>query len=114
MKSKALIVTSALCARTGTLASRLAPLFVLMAVVNCSSPRAVAQAADSPARISFPGSNGVFEIAVGPTEWSSIAEPDGKEVSLEAMRRPDELFITAFLQRVAFAADPKKCQALWP
>src|SRR5258708_30469430 len=93
MKSKALIVTSALRARTGILASRLArvwsTLFVLMAVVNCSSSRAVAQAADSPARISVPGSNGVFEITVGSTEWNSVAEPDGKEVSLEAMRRPD-------------------------
>jgi tetratricopeptide (TPR) repeat protein len=65
------------------------------------------------ARISIPGVTGVLELDPGLTPWQVRVRPDGKEVQLEAMQRPDHLGITAFLQKVNFSATPERCRAEW-
>jgi len=67
----------------------------------------------SKAQISIPRVKGVLEIDVGPTTWEARVRPDGKETQLRAMYRPDNLLITAFLQKVKFPASPEKCRAEW-
>ncbi len=67
----------------------------------------------SKAQISIPTVKGVLEIDVGPTTWEAHVRPDGKENQLRAMYRPDNLVITAFLQKVKFPASPEKCRAEW-
>ena len=52
---------------------------------------------------------------VGPTTWEARARADGNETELQALYRPDNLRITAFLQQVKFPASPEKCRAeSWP
>ncbi len=65
------------------------------------------------ARISIPKTKGVLIINVGPTTWEAHVRPDGKEIQLKAMLRKDNLLITAFLQKVNFAASAEKCRAEW-
>lgn len=65
------------------------------------------------ARISIPGVTGVLEMEVGSTDWHASVRPDGREVRLEAMDRPDHLLISAFLQKVAFSASAEKCLSEW-
>lgn len=71
------------------------------------------QASVSKAKISIPGVKGVLELDVGPTSWEATARPDGKETQLRAMRRVDNLLISAFLQNVKFPASAEKCRAAW-
>src|SRR5262250_3359877 len=71
------------------------------------------QSPDDKARISIPGVTGVLEMDVGPTVWHASVRPDGREVRLEAMDRPDHLLISAFLQKVAFSASAEKCLSEW-
>jgi hypothetical protein len=65
------------------------------------------------ARISIPGVVGVLELEVGPTAWQSKVRDDGNEVQLYAMGRPDNLLLSAFLQRVPFVASPEQCRLNW-
>jgi hypothetical protein len=65
------------------------------------------------AYISVPGVSGVLEFDPGPTVWEARVRPDGKETQLRAMGRRDQLLVTAFLQRVTFAASPEKCRDEW-
>jgi hypothetical protein len=65
------------------------------------------------ANISIPGVTGTLELDAGPTAWQREVRPDGKEVRLQAMDRRDHLLVTAFLQRVNFAASPEKCRDEW-
>jgi len=64
-------------------------------------------------RISIPGVRGVFTLDVGPTTWEAHVRSDGKETQLRAMGRPDNLLITAFLQKVEFPASAEECRAQW-
>jgi tetratricopeptide (TPR) repeat protein len=66
------------------------------------------------ARIAVPGIQGALEFDPGPSPWQSQQRPDGTVV-LQAMARADHLLVTAFLQRVNFAASAEKCRdARWP
>jgi len=65
------------------------------------------------AYISIPGVTGGLELDPGPTPWEARVRPDGKETQLRATGRADHLLVTAFLQRVTFAASPEKCRDEW-
>jgi hypothetical protein len=67
----------------------------------------------NPVQMAIPGVTGVLEFDVGPTTHETRVRPDGKEVQLRAFGRPDKLEITAFLQKVTFAAGPEKCRDEW-
>ena len=67
----------------------------------------------SKAAVSIPGVKGVLELNVGRTPWDIYARSDGKETKLEAMHRPDNVRITAFLQKVNFPASADNCRAKW-
>ena len=63
--------------------------------------------------MSIPGVPGVLQLDVGATTFQTKVTPDGKEVQLRAFDRPDQLGISAFLQRVTFPASAEKCRAEW-
>jgi hypothetical protein len=65
------------------------------------------------ANISIPGVTGSLELDAGPTAWEARVRPDGQETQLRAMDRRDHLLVTAFLQRVTFAASPEACRDAW-
>lgn len=65
------------------------------------------------AQLSIPGVTGVLELNVGWTMWESSVTPGGKETQLRATERADHLVISAFLQRVDFAASAEKCRSEW-
>lgn len=65
------------------------------------------------ARIWIPGVRGVLVLDVGPSPWLSKVRPDGVETGLAAMDRPDDLLITAFLQKVNFPASAESCRNDW-
>jgi hypothetical protein len=65
------------------------------------------------ARIWIPGVRGVLVLDVGPSPWLSKVRPDGVETGLAAMDRPDDLLITAFLQKVNFPASGESCRNDW-
>jgi hypothetical protein len=65
------------------------------------------------AEMSIPGVPGVLQLDVGATTFQTKVTPDGKEVQLRAFDRPDQLGISAFLQRVTFPASAEKCRAEW-
>jgi tetratricopeptide (TPR) repeat protein len=67
----------------------------------------------SQAQVSIPGVMGVLVIDVGPTTWETHVRSDGVETQLQAMHRKDGVIITAFLQKVRFAASAEKCRAEW-
>jgi hypothetical protein len=64
-------------------------------------------------RLAIPGVKGVLEINVGPTDSQMRVRGDGIETQMRAMNRPDHLLISAFLQKVRFAASPESCRAEW-
>jgi hypothetical protein len=64
-------------------------------------------------QMAFPDAKGVLEFDVGPTTPEIHIRPDGKEIQLKAMDRPDKLDVTAFLQRVPFPASPESCRDAW-
>ena len=72
-----------------------------------------AQASSGKVSVTIPGVKGALEIDVGATTAETRVRPDGKEVQMRAMNRPDHLLITAFLQKVDFAASPEKCRREW-
>ena len=59
------------------------------------------------------GTKGALELNVGAGEPQTRVRPDGKEVQLRAFGRPDQLEITAFLQRVTFPATAERCRDEW-
>jgi tetratricopeptide (TPR) repeat protein len=63
--------------------------------------------------MTIPGVSGILELEVGPTKFQTRVRPDGKEVQLRALERPDHLEITAFLQKVTFPASAEKCRDEW-
>jgi tetratricopeptide (TPR) repeat protein len=63
--------------------------------------------------MSIPGVKGVLELEVGPTPWETRVRPDGMETQMQALARPDGLYITAFLQKVSFPASAEKCRSEW-
>jgi hypothetical protein len=71
------------------------------------------QAGIGNARIWIPGVRGVLALDVGPSPWLSKVRPDGVETGLMAMERPDNLLITAFLQKVNFPASAESCRNHW-
>lgn len=76
-------------------------------------PMAGQQSGTGKAQISIPKMDGVLQLDVGPTRWETQVRPDGKETQLRALDRTDRLFITAFLQKVKFAASSEKCRDEW-
>jgi len=85
----------------------------LLTIALLAAPAIGQQPSVSKARISIPGVTGVLEMDVGPTTWEARVRADGKETELQALYRPDNLRITAFLQQVKFPASPEKCRAEW-
>lgn len=73
----------------------------------------LAQGPGNQVEMAIPGVPGILQLDVGPTKFQTRVRPDGKEVQLRALDRPDHLGITAFLQRVAFAASAEKCRDEW-
>ena len=71
------------------------------------------QSGFSKAYISVPGVSGALEFDPGPTAWEARVRPDGKEIQLQAMGRSDHLLVTAFLQRMTFAASAERCRDEW-
>lgn len=65
------------------------------------------------AHVSIPGVKGVLELNVGKTTWDANVRADGKETQLQAMRRMDNVRITAFLQKVNFQASAENCRGKW-
>lgn len=65
------------------------------------------------AEMSIPGTKGVLEFEVGTTTFQTRVRPDGNEVQLREFGRADGLRITAFLQRMSFAANAEKCRDAW-
>ena len=65
------------------------------------------------ASISIPGVTGALELDSGPSGWEARVRPDGKEVQMRAMSRPDHLLIAAYLERVTFPATAEKCRDEW-
>jgi len=86
---------------------------VLMAVLCLCATLWGQQSGSGKATMSIPGVGGSLELNVGPVVWESRVRSDGKETQLQAMDRPDGLKVTAFLQRVDFAANPEKCRDEW-
>lgn len=64
------------------------------------------------AQISIPKVKGTLQLDVG-GPWAAQVRADGKETQLTAMPRADRINLTAFLQRVDFAACAEKCRAEW-
>jgi hypothetical protein len=64
-------------------------------------------------QMGFPNEKGVLEFDAGPITPEIHVRPDGKEVQLKVLDRPDGLNITAFLQHVPFPASPEKCRDAW-
>lgn len=85
----------------------------LVALALLSMTMAGQQSGAGKAQISIPKVAGVLELDVGPTKWEAVVRRDGKETQLRAMDRVDHLVITAFLQKVRFAAGAEKCRAEW-
>jgi hypothetical protein len=71
-----------------------------------------AQESSHRAQMSIPGVQGVLVFDAG-TKFETRVRPDSKEVQLRAFGRTDGLDITAFLQRVTFAASAEKCRDAW-
>jgi hypothetical protein len=65
------------------------------------------------AQVSIPGVKGLLELNVGKTVWDAHVRADGKEAQLQAMHRMDNIRITAFLQKVNFAASAENCRGKW-
>ena len=85
-----------------------------LAVVFLCSLSVLAQVGKSnTVQMAIPGVKGVLELDVGPTTFETRVRPDGKEVQMRAFGRPDQLAITAFLQRVTFPASAEKCRDEW-
>jgi tetratricopeptide (TPR) repeat protein len=86
----------------------------LVVALCCVIINAPAQRSSSnKAQMAIPGVKGVLEFDVGPATPETRVRPDGKEVQLRALGRPDGLNITAFLQRVEFPASAEKCRDEW-
>jgi len=67
------------------------------------------------AKISLPGILGALEFDPGPSPWQSRVRQDGTVAELQGTARADHLLVTAFLQKVTFAASPEKCRdERWP
>jgi len=92
---------------------------LLLSALPAQPGRLAAQAipsdkvAGNTARISVPGTKGVLEINVGITDWDTQVRDDGLETKLEAMHRPDDLLISAFIQKVNFPASAESCRHDW-
>ena len=80
-------------------------LFTLVAVAQQSGTDHV--------RMTIPGVKGALELSVGPTTWQTRVRDDGVETQMRAMERPDHLEVSAFLQKVDFAASAEKCRKEW-
>jgi tetratricopeptide (TPR) repeat protein len=96
----------------------LAGLLLLSAGAAYTQSRAIVTAAlpaeeTGKARIWIPGVKGVLEMDVGASSWKRLVRSDGLETKLEAMERPDNLLITAFLQKVNFSASAENCRKDW-
>jgi tetratricopeptide (TPR) repeat protein len=61
----------------------------------------------------FPNEKGVLEFDAGPVIPEIQVRPDGQEVQMKALDRPDGLYITTFLQHVSFLASAEKCRDAW-
>jgi tetratricopeptide (TPR) repeat protein len=86
---------------------------VLMVVLCFCATMWGQQSGFGKARISVPGVTGTLELDPGPTAWESRVRSDGKETQLQAKGRSDHLLVTAFLQRVTFAASAERCRDEW-
>jgi len=65
-------------------------------------------------QVYYPDVKGVLELDPGPTAWHLEFQPEEKQTWLQAMGRADELYVSAFLQKVEFTATPETCRfARW-
>jgi tetratricopeptide (TPR) repeat protein len=86
---------------------------VLMVVLCFCATMWAQQSGFGKAHISVPGVTGTLELDPGPTAWESRVRSDGKETQMQAMGRADHLLVSAFLQRVNFAASAERCRDEW-
>lgn len=63
--------------------------------------------------MTIPGVSGALDLNVGPTTWETRVRDDGIETQMRSMDRPDHVAISAFLQKVDFAASADKCRDEW-
>ncbi|HEY6249895.1 MAG TPA: hypothetical protein VI685_08025 [Candidatus Angelobacter sp.] len=63
--------------------------------------------------MTIPGVSGALDLDVGPTRWQTRVRDDGIETQMQAMNRPDLVLVSAFLQKVKFAASAEKCRDEW-
>jgi hypothetical protein len=98
--------------RTVQSLSNMKTLAFLMSVI-CSINVLAQEGSSAVARMAIPGVTGILELQMGPTKFQTRVRPDGKEVQLRALERPDHLEITAFLQKVTFLASAEKCRDEW-
>jgi tetratricopeptide (TPR) repeat protein len=61
----------------------------------------------------IPTVKGALQLDVGAASPETHVRPDGKEIQLRALGRPDGLEISAFLQNVEFPASAEKCRNAW-
>lgn len=88
-----------------------------MLILSASTLASVVLSAQGPANVSarmaIPETKGALVVDVGTPYWTEDISEDGREVQLKAMGRSDNLLITAFLQRVKFAASAEQCRSKW-
>lgn len=83
------------------------------AVLLISTAALAQQSGTDHVRMTIPGVPGALELNVGPTTWQSRVRDDGVETQMQAMNRPDNVKISAFLQKVDFAGSAEKCRDEW-
>lgn len=71
------------------------------------------QPGENKVRMAIPGVKGILELNVGPTTSEMRVRDDGLETQMRAMERPDHLDISAFIQKVDFAASADICRNQW-
>ena len=65
-------------------------------------------------QVYYPGTDGILELDPGPTAWNLVFRREQKETWMQAMKRADELYVSAFIQKVEFTATPEACRfARW-
>src|SRR5438552_1931756 len=86
---------------------------ILSIFLLCSTVIFSQSPVDNKVRMAIPGVKGVLELNVGPTTSETRVRPDGLETQMRAMNRPDHVSISAFLQKVTFAASAESCRNEW-
>lgn len=84
-----------------------------LAALLLSTAAMAQQSGTDHVRMTIPGIAGALELNVGAATWQTRVRDDGIETQMRAMERQDHVLISAFLQKVDFAATAEKCREEW-